>query len=82
MLGPLLTPREQQVLEHIWAGLTLKEIAVELDMGVGTVRGARMELFRKLHAHTLVQAVRRGLELGLLQLEQPAVEGEGYLGPF
>lgn len=82
MLGrPQLTPKEQQVLEHIWQGLTMKEIANALGKGVSTVRGLRMQVFRKLGARTLVQAVRRGLELGLLEVERESGD-VGDVGPM
>lgn len=64
-----LTPRERQVLDGIWMGLSLKEIASETGMSLSYVCNIRLILFRKLRVHSMVQCVRRALEMGLLQLE-------------
>lgn len=64
-----LSPRQAQALQHMWDGLTMKEAANVTGLSVRYVHNVRLTIFRKLGAHSVVQAVRRGLELGLLGLE-------------
>lgn len=53
-----LTPREAEVLRLSAAGAGAREIAAELFLGVGTVRNRISSAVGKLHARTLVDAVR------------------------
>lgn len=68
-----LTPQEMVVLELVWSGLQLKEVAVVMQLETKTVMNYRTAIYRKLGVHCVQQALRRGLELGLLRL--PPVEG-------
>ena len=61
-----LSPREQQVMALVVAGLSSKEIAAELYLSSNTVRTHLYNLYGKLAVHSRVQAVNRGRELGLL----------------
>ena len=51
-----LPPREKQVLEHVVNGLSQKEIAAELGIGVSTVNTYIQRIYEKLHVRS-----RRGL---------------------
>jgi DNA-binding NarL/FixJ family response regulator len=51
-----LPPREKQVLEHVVNGLSQKEIATELGIGVSTVNTYIQRIYEKLHVRS-----RRGL---------------------
>ncbi len=51
-----LPPREKQVLEHVVNGLSQKEIASELGIGVSTVNTYIQRIYEKLHVRS-----RRGL---------------------
>ena len=47
-----LGPREQQVLEKLVNGLSQKEIATELGIGVSTVNTYMQRIYEKLHVRT------------------------------
>ncbi|MFG3590483.1 response regulator [Streptomyces sp. NPDC047990] len=53
-----LTPREAEVLRLASGGADAREIASDLFLGVGTVRNRLSAAVGKLHARTLVDAVR------------------------
>lgn len=63
--GGGLTLRENQVLELLALGCCNKRIAIQLDIGVGTVKSHIKSLFNKLGAtartHAVVLATQRGM---------------------
>lgn len=59
-----LTRRERQVMELLMAGMSNKEVAFELSIGVRTVETHRAELMRKLGVRSVVELLRRCLDLG------------------
>jgi PAS domain S-box-containing protein len=61
----VLTPRERQVLDHLSAGHTTREIATLLSISVPTVRSHVERILHKLHAHSRLEAVAVGRRLGL-----------------
>jgi len=63
-----LTPREQQVLELLSDGLTMRQIASRLGISARTVETHVSKLYRKLGVRTRVQAVSRAAALGLVEL--------------
>ena len=64
--GPgVLTPRERQVLNHLAAGHTTREIAALLSISVPTVRSHIERILHKLHAHSRLEAVAVGRRLEL-----------------
>lgn len=54
---PSLTPREREVLGHIAAGLSTKEIARELNISPKTVEYHRMNLLKKYGARSSAQLI-------------------------
>jgi LuxR family maltose regulon positive regulatory protein len=62
----VLTKREQDVLRLMENGMTNKEIAVSINVTVGTVKGYASVLFKKLVVHNRTQAVARARELNIL----------------
>lgn len=62
-----LTPREQEVLEHIQLGLGNKEIGRMLGMTEGTVKTHVREILAKLGALSRTEAVNLGRQRGLLK---------------
>ena len=52
-----LAAREEQILDLLAAGLTIRAIAAELDLGDETVRGYLLGAYRKLGVRTRAQAV-------------------------
>lgn len=63
-----LTPREQDVLALAADGLSNREIALELDISEHTVKFHLASVFGKLGASSRTEAVRRGLQLGLVDI--------------
>ena len=64
-----ITPREQQVLHLIAYECTSKEIATQLYISTETVNTHRGNIKEKLSARNTAGMVRRGFELGLLELK-------------
>ena len=65
---PVLTARQQQILELIASGHSTSEIARELTLSTETVRNHLRNLFRGLRVHTRVEAIATAQRLGLLAL--------------
>lgn len=61
-----LTPRQAQVLRHMLDGLRNKQIAAALAIDEKTVKMHRAGLLRKLGIATSAEAIRIGVEAGLL----------------
>lgn len=64
--APRLTPRQQDVLRLLAAGLTTAEIGRRLHISDETVRNHIRALMRQLHARTRLQAVMNAQAAGLL----------------
>ncbi|ODT44695.1 MAG: hypothetical protein ABS70_04900 [Nitrospira sp. SCN 59-13] len=62
------TPREQEILNYIWAGLTSQEIACRLRIAQKTVESHRANLLRKFRATNAAQLIRLALSEGLLSV--------------
>jgi FixJ family two-component response regulator len=60
-----LTPREQQVMERVVAGLLNKQIAAELGTSEITIKVHRAQLMRKTGANSLAELVRMAGKLGI-----------------
>ena len=63
-----LTPREHEVLSLVADGLRNKDIARELGVSEHTVKFHLAAVFGKLGASSRTEAVRRGLQLGLIHI--------------
>jgi LuxR family maltose regulon positive regulatory protein len=64
----LLSDREVEVLQHIAAGLTNREIAEKLYLSLYTVKAHARSIYDKLDAHSRTQAVANARDLGILPL--------------
>jgi len=67
LLEPL-TARERQVLEMLGDGIGNKQIAARLDISEHTVKFHISSILGKLGAETRTEAVRRGIEHGLITI--------------
>lgn len=65
-MTPALTPRERALLAQIAQGNSYAECAVALGISLASVQTHIRNLYRKLGAHSQVQAVKRAQEQGLL----------------
>ena len=61
-----ITPRELQILEHIAAGMSNREIAEKLFVSENTVKTHSSRLFEKLDAKRRTQVVQRAKEARLI----------------
>ena len=68
MSRTLLTTREGEVLWHLAQGCTYARIADRLGMSTHTVTTHIKSIYRKLDVHCAAAAVRRAIELQLLNL--------------
>ena len=59
-----LSPREQQVIQYLAEGLSTKQIAGKLGLASKTVEHLRGRVMTKMHAESLADVVRAGVELG------------------
>ena len=63
-----LTPREAEILELLAHGLANKQIALYLEISEHTVKFHISSIYAKLGATNRMEAVRMGLQLGLITL--------------
>jgi DNA-binding NarL/FixJ family response regulator len=63
-----LTAREKEVLQLMAQGLANKQIALSLGISEHTVKFHLSSLYAKLGISSRTEAVRRGIELGLISL--------------
>ena len=74
-VGPLLTRREQQVLDLLGEGLDVAVISKRLGIRTSTCRGYVQNLLTKLDAHTQLEAVVTATARGLLRPDRAARRG-------
>lgn len=65
-----LTNREREVLVHIADGLSNKEIATVLEIGVRTVETHRERIMRKLDIHSVAGLTRYAIANGLISIRK------------
>lgn len=64
--APPVTARQQQVLELISEGLTMKEVAAQLGISVTSIATHAARAYKKLGAHSKVSAIRKLIERQVL----------------
>src|SRR5205085_6991846 len=70
--GATLTTREREVLVQIAEGLSNKEIANHLGVGVRTVETHRERIMRKLNIHSVAGLTKFAISKGLITLREEA----------
>jgi DNA-binding NarL/FixJ family response regulator len=63
-----LTERETEVLKHIAAGRSSKQIAMQLDVSDKTIRNHVSNIYQKLHIHDRAQVVLYAVRTGLVEI--------------
>lgn len=61
-----LTERECEILSHLQQGMTNREIAMALELSVGTIRNHTSRIYQKLDVRNRTEAVTTAGDLGLL----------------
>ena len=61
-----LTPRQRQVLKLISEGLTMKEIAAQLDISTRTAESHKYEMMEALGVQTTADLIKYALRVGLI----------------
>ena len=61
-----ITPRELEILQHIAAGMSTREMAAALFVSENTIKTHASRLFDKLQVNRRTQAVDAGRRLGLI----------------
>ena len=61
-----ITPRQREVLELIGRGLTMKEIAAELNISTRTAESHKYEMMQSLGVETTAELIRFSLRVGLI----------------
>ena len=62
-----VSPREREVLQFLAKGMASRQIAQELGIGYTTVRAHVHGVLHKLGAHSKLEAVHRGRQIGLVE---------------
>jgi DNA-binding NarL/FixJ family response regulator len=63
-----LTPREQQILELIWAGLTNRQIGSRLTISIKTVEAHRATMMKKVRVSNTAQLLKAAIRDQLIKL--------------
>ncbi|MEN3315418.1 MAG: two-component system, NarL family, response regulator DegU [Acidimicrobiaceae bacterium] len=66
---PVISPREEEVLQLVANGLSLPEVAAELFISVKTVKNHLASIYGKLDARDRTQAVLRAVRMGIIRLD-------------
>ena len=56
-LDASLSPQEKLILQRVQKGLTIEEIAEDLNLSVSTIKTHRMRIFKKLQVRTMPEAL-------------------------
>lgn len=64
-----LTPRQLDILKRVASGLSMKEIAYELNLSVKTVESHRAQIMERLQIRNLAQLVLYAIRHGLVAAE-------------
>jgi DNA-binding NarL/FixJ family response regulator len=67
--GPVLTPREREVLQLLAEGNTTKQIASELSVSVKTIETHRSRIMEKLDMRSIAELTKYAIREGLTSLE-------------
>lgn len=66
--GPVISAREEEVLQLFADGLSLPEVAAQLFISVKTVKNHLASIYAKLDARDRTQAVLRAVRMGIIKL--------------
>lgn len=67
---PIITKREEEVLQLIAEGLSTTEVAARLYISVKTVKNHLASVYQKLDSRDRTQAVVRAVKMGIIRLDR------------
>jgi two-component system response regulator DegU len=67
---PIITKREEEVLQLIAEGFSTTEVAAKLYISVKTVKNHLASVYQKLDSRDRTQAVVRAVKMGIIRLER------------
>lgn len=70
-MKPIISNREQQVLDLVAYEYSTKEISQKLGIAFDTVHSHRKNLLKKFKAHNVAGLVRKAMELNLINEQGP-----------
>jgi two-component system response regulator DegU len=73
---PLITKREEEVLQLIADGLSTQEVAESLYISLKTVKNHLASIYQKLDSRDRTQAVVRAVRMGIIQIHPEDGAGE------
>jgi DNA-binding NarL/FixJ family response regulator len=73
---PLITKREEEVLQLIADGLSTQEVAESLYISLKTVKNHLASIYQKLDSRDRTQAVVRAVRMGIIQIHPEDGSGE------
>ena len=62
------TPREQEILSLIWAGLKNQEMATRLHISIKTVEAHRATMMKKIRVSNTAQLLKVAIQDGLIEV--------------
>ncbi len=68
VVGPMLSPREEELLQHIADGLATSEVAETMFISQKTVKNHLASIYEKLQARDRTQAVLMAVKMGIVKL--------------
>jgi two-component system, NarL family, response regulator DegU len=69
MADPIISPREEEVLQLVADGLSTPEVAEKLFISVKTVKNHLASIYEKLDTADRTQAVLRAVRMGIIRLD-------------
>ncbi|MEX0847923.1 MAG: response regulator transcription factor [Ilumatobacteraceae bacterium] len=66
--GSILSPREEELLQHIADGLATSEVAAKMFISQKTVKNHLASIYEKLQARDRTQAVLMAVKMGIVKL--------------
>ena len=68
-LDPIISRREEEVLQLVADGLSTSEVAAKLYISIKTVKNHLASIYEKLDSRDRTQAVLRAVRMGIIRLD-------------
>lgn len=64
-----LTPRQKEILQLVWEGLTSREIAEQLHLSVSTVEAHRTMMMKKLRLRNRAELLNMAIQKHIISVD-------------